>query len=41
LCSLQEGQLGASDNMSEIQLSETQRCQPEAAPFLGERELEL
>ncbi|CAM4727446.1 unnamed protein product [Leuciscus chuanchicus] len=40
-CTPQEGDIGASDNFSEIHLSETQRCQPEAAPFLGERELEV
>ncbi|XP_077053349.1 uncharacterized protein LOC143703093 [Siphateles boraxobius] len=40
-CTTQEGDIGASDNFSEIHLSETQRYQPEAAPFLGEREQEV
>ncbi|KAK7148841.1 hypothetical protein R3I93_013001 [Phoxinus phoxinus] len=36
-CTPQEGDIGASDNFSEIHLSEkTQGCQQEAAPFLGE-----
>uniref|UniRef100_A0A8C1SE65 Ig-like domain-containing protein n=1 Tax=Cyprinus carpio TaxID=7962 RepID=A0A8C1SE65_CYPCA len=35
----QQGDTDESDNLSEICLSEIQRCQPEAAPFLEEREL--
>lgn len=35
----QQGDIDESDNLSEICLSEIQRCQPEAAPFLEEREL--
>lgn len=39
-CTPQQGDIGESD-FSENQLSEIQRCQQEAAPFLGEPDLEV
>ncbi|KAK9964778.1 hypothetical protein ABG768_005922 [Culter alburnus] len=40
-CTPQGGDIAESNNFSETHLSETQGCQPEAAPFLEEREQEV